>query len=64
MDFLSILAGARGEVGGQLVGACLRQLSEASDDPREFLVRAGKALTVIWASEPQRLYTLLSGIRP
>ena len=64
MDFLSILAGARGEAGDQLVGACLRQLSAMANDPREFLVRAGKALTVIWASEPQRLYTLLSGIRP
>ena len=61
LEFLSILAGA-GEA--QLIGACLRQLSVAADDPREFLVRAGKALTVVWASEPQRLYTLLSGIRP
>ena len=64
LEFLSILVGARGEAGDQLIGACLRQLSTAADDPREFLVRAGKALTVIWASEPQRLYTLLSGIRP
>ena len=64
MEFLSILAGARGEAGEQLIGACLRQLSAAAEDPREFLVRAGKALTVIWASEPQKLYTLLSGIRP
>ncbi len=63
-EFLSILVGGRGQVGDQLIGACLRQLSEAADDPREFLVGAGKALTVIWASEPQRLYTLLSGIRP
>ena len=64
LEFLNILAGARGEAGDQLIGACLRLLSGASEDPREFLVRAGKALTVIWASEPQRLYTLLSGIRP
>ncbi len=64
LEFLSILVGGRGEAGDQLIGACLRQLSAATDDPREFLVRAGKALTVIWASEPQRLYTLLAGIRP
>ena len=64
MEFLSILAGARGPAGDQLVGACLRRLSGASGDRREFLVRAGKALTVLLASEPQRLYTLLSGIRP
>ena len=60
LEFLSILAGA----GDQLIGACLRQLSASAENPREFLVRAGKALTVVWASEPQRLYTLLSGIRP
>ena len=64
LEFLSILAGARGEAGDQLIGACLRQLSAAAENSREFLVRAGKSLTVIWASEPQRLYTLLSGIKP
>lgn len=63
-EFLSILVGTRGEARDQLIAACLRQLSAVADDPREFLVRAGKALTVTWASEPQRLYTLLSGIRP
>lgn len=64
LEFLSILVGAKGEGGDQLIGACLRRLSAAVEDPREFLVRAGKALTVIWASEPQRLYALLAGIRP
>lgn len=64
MEFLNILTGARGEAGDQLIGACIRQLSAAAKSPREFLIRAGKALTVIWASEPQRLYTLLSGIKP
>lgn len=64
LEFLSILAGARGPAGDQLVGACLRQLSSAVNDPCEFLVRAGKALTMVYASEPQRLYTLLAVIRP
>lgn len=64
LEFLNILARARGPAEDQLVGACLRQLSAAADDPREFLVRAGKALTMLCASEPQRVYALLEGIRP
>ncbi len=64
MDFLSILTGARGPAGDQLISACLRRMSGASGDGGDFLVRAGKALTALLAGEPQRLYTLLSGIRP
>ena len=64
LEFLNILAGSRGPAGDQLIVACLGQLSVAADEPRKFLVRAGKALTVIWASEPQRLYALLAGIKP
>ena len=64
MEFLSILVGARGPAGDQLISACLRRMSAASEDKRAFLIRAGKALAVLLAAEPQRLYTLLAGIRP
>ena len=64
LEFLNILTGVPGTAGDQLIGACLRQISEASGNREEFLVGAGKVLTMLLSGDPQRLYALLAGIRP
>ena len=61
LDFLKILVDAAAPAGDELITACLRLLSTSSQEPRQYLVRAGKELL---AGEPQRLNAVLRGLRP
>lgn len=62
-DYLKLLLSA-GVNADQAVGACLRACAAAQEDPRGFLLRAGKELAQILATEPYRLATLLRSISP
>jgi len=61
-DFLSILVGAGGEAD-ELIAASLRQAAVAHQDPRVFLIRAGKELAVLLGGETNRLNNILRRIR-
>ena len=63
-DFLTILIRASVPAGDQVIAACLSLLSRGHEDPRQYLVRAGKELSLMLAGEPQRLNALLKGLRP
>lgn len=63
-DFLTILIRASVPAGDQVISACLSLLSQGHEDPRQYLVRAGKELSLMLAGEPQRLNALLKGLRP
>ena len=63
LDFLGCLVAARlPGMTDELIAACLRQLSEAHPDPRAFLVRAGKELTLLLSGEIGRLNNILRRI--
>ena len=63
-DFLNILINARLPVPtGELVGASLRQMSQAHPDPRNFLVAAGKELAILLSGNLNQLKTILGRIR-
>lgn len=62
--FLSILVNAQLPVPiEEITAACLRQMSQQADDPRAFLVAAGKELTVLLGSDFNRLKAILGRIR-
>lgn len=61
-DFLSILVGAGGQAD-ELIAATLRQAAAAHQDPRDFLIRAGKELAVLLGGESTRLNTILRRIK-
>jgi len=63
LEFCPLLLAA-GPLADEVTAACLRRAAAAHPDPREFLVRAGKALAVELAAEPRRLAGLLRRIRP
>ena len=64
LGFLSILINARLPVATEeLVAAALRQMSQAYDDPRAFLVAAGKELALLLGGEFNRLKAVLGRIR-
>ena len=64
LGFLSILINARLPVAAEeLVAAALRQMSQAYDDPRAFLVAAGKELALLLGGEFNRLKAVLGRIR-
>ena len=62
--FLTILLNAVVEVSGEeLVAAALRNLAQAQDDPRSYLVTAGKELAALLSSDFIRLKTILGRLR-
>ena len=58
LDFLSILVSAGGQAD-ELMAASLRHVAAAQQDPRQFLVRAGKELAVLLGGDTNRLNTIL-----
>ena len=63
-DFLPLLAA--GESDGpteELIAACLRQMSQAQENPRDFLIAAGKELTTLFNRDINRLNYILRRIR-
>lgn len=64
-DFLSLLLGTALPVSvEELVAATLRQMSEAHEDNRGFLVAAGKELATLLSGEYGRLRAILERIVP
>jgi hypothetical protein len=64
-DFLSLLVSGGQQVPTEeLISAVLRQMSAAHDDPRGFLVAAGKALTSLLNGDYRRLMTILERMSP
>ena len=64
-DFLSLLLGTALPVSvEELVAATLRQMSEAHEDSRGFLVAAGKELATLLSGEYGRLRAILERIVP
>jgi hypothetical protein len=63
LDFVPTLLGLRDRSGDEVVSACLRCASAAHDDPRAFLVRAGKELSVLLSGDLNRLNAVLRRIR-
>ena len=63
VEFCSLVLAA-GPLADEVLAACLRRAAASHPDPRDFLVRAGKALAVELAAEPHRLAALLRRIRP
>ncbi len=61
--FLSTLLNIRDGSGDEIVAACLREASRAHDDPRAFLVGAGKELALLLSGQFNRLNTILRRIR-
>jgi hypothetical protein len=63
-DFLNILLNTRLPVPiEEIVAASLRQMSQVYEDPRSFLVAAGKELAVLLGGEFNRLKAILGRIR-
>ncbi|MDD5082219.1 MAG: hypothetical protein PHU08_02475 [Dehalococcoidales bacterium] len=64
-DFLNILASAHLPVSTEeLIAASLRQMSQVNEDPRRFLVAAGKELSVLFSQDFNQLKAILERIRP
>ncbi len=62
--FLNILVNARLPVSPEeLAAACLRQMSQAYEDRRTFLVAAGKELALLLGNEFNRLKAILERIK-
>lgn len=62
-DFLSLLLAPEVRVPPEeLIAAALREMCRAQDDPRAFLVSAGKALAPLLGGEYNRLKTILARI--
>jgi hypothetical protein len=63
-DFLNILANTDLPLPqGELIAACLRQMSQAYEDRRRFLVAAGKQLAVLLSGQFNQLRAILERIR-
>jgi hypothetical protein len=63
-QFLNILLNTRLPVSPEeLIAACLRQMSQAHEDPRAFLVKAGKELAVSLGSNLNQLKAILERIK-
>ena len=64
-DFLNMLINARLPVPtDELVAASLRQMSQAHEDPRAFLVAAGKELAILLSGNLNQLKAILGRIKP
>ena len=65
LDFLNILINARLPVSTEeLIAASLRQMSQAYEDPRAFLVAAGKELALLLSGDLNQLKAILGRIKP
>ena len=63
-EFLNILLNARLPVSSEeLVAAALRQMSQAQEDSRAFLVAAGKELALLLSGQFQQLKAILGRIK-
>jgi hypothetical protein len=63
-DFLGLLVAANSQVPAEeLIAAVLREMSRMQDDPRVFLVNAGKSLTTLLGGDYQRLRAVLGRLR-
>jgi hypothetical protein len=63
-DFLNILLNAVADIPAEeLISAVLRQMSAAQDDPRTFLVAAGKALANLLSGDYMRLKNILGRLK-
>jgi len=63
-DFLNTLVNAHLAVPlEEITSACLRQMSRAHEDPRQFLVAAGKELAVLLSSDFNRVKAILERIK-
>jgi hypothetical protein len=64
LDFLNILINAALPIPAEeLMAATLRQMSQAQDDPRAFLVAAGKELANLLSSDFLRLKNILGRLK-
>ena len=64
LQFLNILLNTHLPVSPEeLIAACLRQMSQAHEDPRAFLVKAGKELAVSLGSNLNQLKAILERIK-
>jgi hypothetical protein len=64
LDFLDILLNSRLALPvEEVTGAALRQMSEAHEDPRRFLVTAGKKLASLLGEDFTRLRIILNRIK-
>jgi len=64
-DFLNIIINARLPVSTEeLIGATLRRMSQAYEDPRPFLVAAGKELAILLSGNLSQLKVVLGRIKP
>jgi hypothetical protein len=58
--FLDILANAALDIPAEeIIAAALRRMSQAQDDPRAFLVKAGQELAALLSSQYDRLKSVL-----
>lgn len=64
LDFIHFLVNSNAQAGDEVISACLRQLGHLQDDPEDYLVKAGRELSLLLAGEPQRLRTVLKGLKP
>jgi hypothetical protein len=64
-DFLNIIINARLPVSAEeLIAAALRQMSQAYEDPRPFLIAAGKELAMLLSGDLSQLKAILGRIKP
>ncbi len=62
--FLNILLSTSLPVSAdELIAACLRQMSQAHEDPNAFLVAAGKELAILLSGEFKQLKAILERVR-
>lgn len=65
LTFLQLLLDGEADIpAGELVAATLRLMSATHEDPRAFLVGAGKELAVLLGQDYARLKAILEGIKP
>ena len=63
-DFLNLLVTANTQVPTEeLIAAVLREMSRVQDDPRAFLISAGKGLSSLLSGDYQRLRAILGRIK-
>ena len=63
-DFLNILINTHLPVSSaELIAACLRQMSQVYEDPRAFLVAAGKELAILLSGDFNQLKAILGRIK-
>ena len=67
LDFLNLVVNSTPSAGGiadEVISACVREASAHMDDPRNFLVQAGKVLAVHLTGDMPRLNAILRRLSP